>query len=177
MTNKRSTGRKSASSNKNNKASSTKRMARTQNYVYDSTARRLEPDDEIVRRQKTSNYQRKVRARQNQEKALQMGLTSIIMLTIATVCALYICISYLHIQAEMTSKMHNITVLEKQLEQLRSENDTLQTKINTDTDLDYVYKVATEELGMVYANSNQVILYDKTDNEYVRQYEDIPIYK
>ncbi len=50
-------------------------------------------------------------------------------------------------------------------------------KINTDTNLDYVYKVATEELGMVYANSNQVVLYDKTDNEYVRQYDDIPLYK
>lgn len=177
MANKKSTGRKPASSNKNNRTSSTKRMARTQNYIYDSTARRLEPDDEIVRRRKASNYKRRVRARQNQEKALQMGLPSVAMLTIATVCALYICISYLHIQAEMTSKMHNITILEQQLEQLRSENDTLQTKINTDTNLDYVYKVATEELGMVYANSNQVVLYDKTDNEYVRQYDDIPLYK
>jgi hypothetical protein len=42
------------------------------------------------------------------------------------------------------------------------------------SDLDYVYKVATEELGMVYANKNQVRLYNKTESEYVRQYEDIP---
>ena len=41
-------------------------------------------------------------------------------------------------------------------------------------DLDHVYKVATEELGMVYANKNQILLYDKTESEYVRQYEDIP---
>ena len=41
-------------------------------------------------------------------------------------------------------------------------------------DLDYVYKVATEELGMVYANKDQVRLYNKTESEYVRQYEDIP---
>ena len=27
---------------------------------------------------------------------------------------------------------------------------------------------------MVYANRNQVLLYDKTESEYVRQYEDIP---
>lgn len=30
---------------------------------------------------------------------------------------------------------------------------------------------------MVYANKDQVLLYDKTESEYVRQYEDIPEYK
>ena len=78
------------------------------------------------------------------------------------------------LQSSMTAKIHNIETLEQQLEQLRSENDALQTRINTDMDLDHIYKVATEELGMVYANRNQVLLYDKTESEYVRQYEDIP---
>ena len=50
----------------------------------------------------------------------------------------------------------------------------METRINTSLDLDYVYRVATEELGMVYPNKNQVILYNKTESEYVRQYEDIP---
>ena len=27
---------------------------------------------------------------------------------------------------------------------------------------------------MVYANKNQVLLFDKSESEYVRQYEDIP---
>ena len=40
--------------------------------------------------------------------------------------------------------------------------------------LDHVYKVATEELGMVYANKDQVLMYNRTESEYVRQYEDIP---
>ena len=31
-----------------------------------------------------------------------------------------------------------------------------------------------KELGMVYAKKDQVLLYDKTESEYVRQYEDIP---
>lgn len=57
---------------------------------------------------------------------------------------------------------------------LKTENDALQTNINTSVDLDHVYKVATEELGMVYANKNQILQYDKTESEYVRQNEDIP---
>ncbi len=60
------------------------------------------------------------------------------------------------------------------MEQLKAENDATETRINTSIDLDYIYKVATEELGMVYANRDQVLLYDKTESEYVRQYEDIP---
>ena len=71
-------------------------------------------------------------------------------------------------------RIHHIEELEREIEQLRSNNDALQTRINTEIDLDHVYKVATEELGMVYANKDQVILYDKTESEYVRQYEDIP---
>ncbi len=112
--------------------------------------------------------------RRNQEKALRMDLPYVIMLTLAAVCALSICVSYLHIQSTMASRIHHIELLEQELEQLKSENDALQTAINTDIDLDYAYKVATEELGMVYANRNQVLLYDKTESEYVRQYEDIP---
>ena len=34
--------------------------------------------------------------------------------------------------------------------------------------------MATTQLGMVYADRNQVIRYKKTESEYVRQYEDIP---
>ena len=60
------------------------------------------------------------------------------------------------------------------MESVKSENDALAIRINTYVDLDYVYKVATEELGMVYANKDQVLLYDKTESEYIRQYEDIP---
>ena len=67
-----------------------------------------------------------------------------------------------------------IKELEREIEQLRSNNDALQTRINTEIDLDHVYKVATEELGMVYANKDQVRMYNKTESEYVRQYEDIP---
>ena len=103
-----------------------------------------------------------------------MDLPYVVMLTIAAFCALTICVNYLHAQSSIMGRIHHIEELEREIEQLRSNNDALQTRINTEIDLDHVYKVATEELGMVYANKDQVILYDKTESEYVRQYEDIP---
>ena len=150
--------------------------AANQRYVYGNAARNMAAERERTRKQRVVQYRQDMShtVRKNQEKALQMNLPYVIMLTLAAVCALYICIGYLHVQSSMTAKIHNIETLEQQLEQLRSENDALQTRINTDMDLDHIYKVATEELGMVYANRNQVLLYDKTESEYVRQYEDIP---
>ena len=139
--------------------------AANQGYVYGTAARNMAAERERTRKQRVVQYRQDMShtVRKNQEKALQMNLPYVIMLTLAAVCALYICIGYLHVQSSMTAKIHNIETL-----------DALQTRINTDMDLDHIYKVATEELGMVYANRNQVLLYDKTESEYVRQYEDIP---
>ena len=80
-------------------------------------------------------------------------------------------------QSSITARMHNIESLETKLEQMKAENDALETSINTSIDLNEIYETATKELGMVYANKDQVLLYDKTESEYVRQYEDIPEYK
>lgn len=147
-----------------------------QPYVSGSAVRSEEPIKKQSPKQRDISRQLAMAraVRRNQEKALYMDLPYVVMLTLAAICALSICVSYLHIQSSIASRIHNIEALERELEELKSENDALQTAINTDIDLDYVYKVATEELGMVYANRSQVLLYDKTESEYVRQYEDIP---
>lgn len=149
----------------------------TREYVEGNTVRKLRPNQAPAREEKEG---RKVRrkvdytVRRNQEKALQMDLPFLVMLTVAAICTLYVCVAYLQVQSSITSRIHNIETYEKELELLKSENDALETSINTYVDLDYVYQVATEELGMVYANKNQVIMYNKTESEYVRQYDDIP---
>lgn len=82
--------------------------------------------------------------------------------------------NYLQLQAETTSRIKNIAALELQLEQLRKENDDNYTRIMTSVDLDYIKDVAINELGMVYAREDQVILYENTTRDYVRQNGEIP---
>lgn len=119
-------------------------------------------------------YRQSHTVRRNQEKALYMDGPYVFALTIAAIVTLFLCVNYLQAQASITARMNHIEELELTLEHLKSENDALQTRIDTYVDLDHVYKVATEELGMVYANKDQILLYNKTESEYVRQYEDIP---
>lgn len=40
--------------------------------------------------------------------------------------------------------------------------------------MNHIYDVATNELGMVYASEDQIVHYEKSEREYVRQNEDIP---
>ena len=146
-----------------------RRRASSQVYVHGTAVRRLEPAQNPPRRhQRYQEQERRQKAtyriRRNQEKALQMDLPYLAVLVAAAVCALYICVNYIHIQSGMTGRMDTIKTLEQQLD----------TSINTSVDLDHVYKVATEELGMVYAGKDQVLLYNQTESEYVKQYEDIP---
>lgn len=148
-----------------------------QPYVQGNTVRKPEPV-RVPQRRQTEEPQRRIRrdnvVRRNQEKALHMDLPYVFLLTVAAVCMLYICVNYLQVQATMTARISRIESLEKKLETLKTQNDALETMINTSVDLEEVYRIATEELGMVYANKQQVLLYDRTESEYVRQYEDIP---
>lgn len=153
-----------------------KKNSSRQTYVYGNTVRKTEPKRAPGKPPKEKARRSSYRVRRNQEKALQIDLPYLVILVIASCCTLFICVNYLQVRSDMTSRMDNIKRLEQELDTLKDENDTLETRINTSVDLDYVYKIATEELGMVYANKDQVLLYQQTESEYVRQYEDIPNY-
>lgn len=150
-----------------------RRPVRTAEYVYGNTARQLAPERQ-PKKQARPRQRRSASVRRNQDLALQMNLPFVFLLMVAAVCTLYICVSYLQLQSSNAARLRNIESLERQIETLRADNDALETRINTSTDLDYIFRVATEELGMVYANKDQVRLYNKTESEYVRQYEDVP---
>ena len=149
-----------------------------QEYIEGNTVRKLEPKRKPARppKRKGGRTTTSYKVRRNQEKALQMDLPYLVVLMIASCCTLFICINYLQVRSDMTTRMDNIKKLEQELDAMKTENDTLQTRINTSVDLEYIYKIATEELGMVYANKDQILLYQQTESEYVRQYEDIPNY-
>lgn len=113
-------------------------------------------------------------ARRNREKALQMNAGYVLFLAAATAITLAASIAYLMFQSDITNKISNIAKLESQLADLKSDNDEAYGRVTRSVDLEYVKQVAIEELGMVYATEDQVVLYKSLDDDYVRQYKDIP---
>ena len=85
-----------------------------------------------------------------------------------------LCVTFLNANASINASKTRIYRLENRLEQLRSDNDTLQNRLNAQTDLSEVRQIATEQLGMVYPDGNEQISFYSQAREYVRQYEDIP---
>ena len=155
-----------------------RRNTRDMAYIGGTAAPKLEPEYRPERkapvRRKKTGLRKRQQVRRNQERAMALDLPYVILLSAACICTLYICVSYLQLQSDLTARMHNIEQLEARFEKLKTENDALETSINTSIDLNKIYEIATKELGMVYAKKDQVLLYDKTESEYVRQYEDIP---
>lgn len=82
---------------------------------------------------------------------------------------------YLKVNTKIENDLIHIEKLQKELDILKNENDGLESSIKSyRPDLDYVYKVATEELGMIEADNSQIKTYINTEKEYVRQYEELP---
>ena len=93
---------------------------------------------------------------------------------VAAMAGIFIVLTrYIALNIDMTQKSRQIASLRKELSTMTIENDNLEMSINSSMDYDYIYKVATEELGMVYPSRSQIINYDSEDSEYVVQYKDV----
>lgn len=57
---------------------------------------------------------------------------------------------------------------------MKKENADDLNRIETSVNLEEIRDIAINELGMVYASQDNVVLYKNTSQNYVSQYEDVP---
>ena len=91
------------------------------------------------------------------------------------VIVLVMAINYIQVRSAVNVHQSVIADLEAELTGLKTDNANLQAKVDANTDFEYIYQVATQQLGMVFPNADQLIVYEKTESEYVRQNENIPV--
>ncbi len=137
--------------------------------IEGNTVRKLQPEQRPTRERRQARPAR----RHTKEEVQYVHVLYVFFMVAATCLLLWSCIGYLQLQAETTGKLKTIASLETQLEDLKKENDDNYTRIMTSVDLDYIRDVAVNELGMVYAGEDQVILYDAGTEDYVRQNSEI----
>ena len=141
-------------------------VTRTTNYVYGNTARKID-----VQRQ-LETPQRKVLSREvqvNRAKAKHMNLGYVLFLVAALATAAVILISYIRVQADITTMTEYIAKQEKVLNNLKISNDEMLTRIESRLDLEEVKRVAIGELGMTYPKEGQIIAYESVNNDYTRR--------
>ena len=107
------------------------------------------------------------------EKPANLGVLSVLGIVVAAIITLLLCIDYVQLQTDTRVRLENINKLEEELASLVSANKLLESEVTSYIDLDYVYNVATEELGMRYPTNAQIIYYTSTESEYVRQFGEI----
>jgi len=144
-------------------------------FVYDGNViRRVNPVPEEQPEGSPLRKQPSVHVRRNRERARLFNAPACLFLTAATLAVVFVCASYLQVQSSIISHKRAIKTLETTVTAQKANNDAREDQLATYVDLDYIYNVATQQLGMVYASSDQIITYSKTESEYVRQYENIP---
>ncbi len=142
---------------------------RTSYYVDGNTVRKEEYYD-LQQPQQRHSYRR----RRNQDKAAYMTLPYVIVLTLACLMVLAVAVSYISVRSSVSVYHKNVTALENKLNALRVENEEMQQKVDQGMDLQEIYRVATQEMGMVFPGYDQLLYYEKAESEYVHQNENIP---
>jgi cell division protein FtsL len=101
-----------------------------------------------------------------------MGYT--VFVTAAVLIMILACIAVLYMESRISLQQANINELETQLEVIEEENAAYRLSLENMYTLDEIYYVATNELGMVYAEKGQIVYYESADEDYVKQYQDVP---
>lgn len=140
-----------------------------------STAVRVEP-----RPQPGEERQPARKRPKRQKKALPryavdvLPVVYVFMVAVSCVCILFFSVMYIHAKTDLTVLTKEVSSLQSSLEEVRQDNQDLKNDIATSTNLKTIYEKATKKLGMVAADDSQVLYYQSSDSEYVRQKDDIP---
>ena len=154
-------------------------MARVQTvYIEEGNAvRKLNPEVEYEeylerRRQEEERRQRDIRrAKIHRQKRKKVASVYATMAIVFCVCFF---VGYIYLQTQVTERTDNIAKLETQISTLKADNGAAEARINTAANLSNVRNTALNELGMVYANADQIVYYDMETSDYMNQYNKIP---
>lgn len=151
-------------------------MRYNETYIYGNTVRKVQPEPRRQEREEVQEPSKKKvssQVRKNRKQALIMNSAYTVFLAVATITALAACVWYLQLRFEGTSHAANIAVMEQELADLKEENTTRENSILDSVNLEVIRERALG-LGMVYADSDQIITYQNPSGDYVKQYEEIP---
>jgi len=131
-------------------------------------------DGNTVREVPAAPKKKSVRHLINWDKARQMDFKYVTFLACLLLISGLILSNYVGLQADITTSVKRIARLERDLNNLRLENEENYSRITNNVDLDFIRRVAIQELGMIYAKEGQIIDFIGNNGDYVRQLNPLP---
>lgn len=149
-----------------------KRFNQRMYYVDGSSARQLDTvsqpsptrENEIIKRQK-------LRKRVKRQKRFLGYKITLMMCMFATLVGGVVLVGA---ETQVRNKSREIQKLENELNEIVNLNNVLIAESEKAIDLDEIYTIATNELGMVEPSEDQVRYYERDEKSYVEQYAQIP---
>ncbi len=137
-------------------------VVRKYDTITDNVQREIRREERTV----TKKVERKQHATISLSYALiTMGLVAVMVV---------MCFTYVAAQYKERENYAAITQLEQELSQLKIENDVKENMIYGNIDYEQIKKTAIEEYGMTVPAKNQIVTYTRGENEYVKQFLDVP---
>ncbi|PKM49801.1 MAG: hypothetical protein CVV02_14425 [Firmicutes bacterium HGW-Firmicutes-7] len=91
------------------------------------------------------------------------------------VTTLVVTVILLKTQFSVSDNAERIILLQQELVEIKKTNDQIESDINKSINMDEVYKMATEELGMVQAGRDDIKYIQSKDISYTIQYADVNV--
>ncbi len=148
------------------------RRYRSNVYFDDNAARRIAPEPKRVGRQNEMPSRRHGYAIGAHPHVLSAPY--VVFLAVLFAFCLLMCVTYLHVQSDISGTKTSISQLRTEINTLQMQNDALQYSMRSKIDTDYVYNEATENLGMAQAKEDQISKYSRRERGFTVQYGDIP---
>ncbi len=149
-------------------------------YYTEGTAVRkqmVQPEYERPVRKREPELPDYAKVRKNKsQKGLKLAMNPgfAVFLAMSVAATLAVCTMMLSMQAKLMDQSNTITVLQSEIESMTDENNAYEARISGSVNLEEIRDAAINRLGMVYPVEGQVVYYDLTESDYVRQYRDIP---
>lgn len=112
--------------------------------------------------------------REPKERTTLMTPVFAVYTTAVLAVILFFAFRMLATQTALAAAAENVTALENTLMEINEENTKLEALVEAGVNLEHIYQVATEQLGLVSTDDSQIIYYDQIESGYVRQNEIIP---
>ncbi len=146
-------------------------------YTAGSAARKIVPEREYERRPVRKVQEQpapKPRLKKRANRALAFDARYTVFVLASVLIMIGACLMMLDMQMGIDAQKANLVSLERQIEEIQTDNEAKRVALENMYSMDEIRKIATSELGMVYAKKGQIIYFESADEDYVRQHMDVP---